>query len=247
MSEQEVNELLESFVRAARFGEAAGFDGIELHGANHYLIHQFFSPRSNHRGDCWGGSAENRMRFPLEVTAAVRRAVSAGMIVGFRINAFESEAGGYSLADAAMLCSRLCEAGVDYVHISMDDFRKRPMREDRDWTASAKQIEFESPIRVLSQVIDGRAAVIASGGIKSLDDARAALSAGATLLAIGRASLIDPEWLSKIGRTNPDAIREQLPATSAQIEADLTIPAPMVRYILSRPSWMPRARGASLN
>jgi 2,4-dienoyl-CoA reductase-like NADH-dependent reductase (Old Yellow Enzyme family) len=241
MSGLEIESLIESFVRAAKLGEAAGFDGIEIHGANHYLIHQFFSPRSNRRNDRWGGDAENRMRFSLELTAAIRRSIKNDMILGYRINPLETEPGGYSLADAAALCSRLCDVEVDYIHISMDDFRKRsPQREDRDWTAPNKAAGLDEPISMLSQAVNGRAAVIASGGIKSLDDAREVLAAGATLLAVGRASLIDPEWLTKLARNEVKAIRQQLPATSAQIETDLTIPAPMVRYILSRPRWMPQ-------
>jgi 2,4-dienoyl-CoA reductase-like NADH-dependent reductase (Old Yellow Enzyme family) len=246
MSSNEVDELLAAFVRSAKLGEEAGFDGIELHGANHYLMHQFFSPRSNQRNDRWGGSAEHRMRFPLELTAAIRRNVSDGIIVGYRVNAFEAEAGGYLIDDAGVLCDRLCEEGLDYVHISMDDFRKAPMREDRDWTASTKRRDLGNPIRVLSDAVNGRAAIVASGGIRSLEDAGAAMDAGATLLAVGRASLIDPEWLAKVGRNDTGAIRERLPATSTQIEEELTIPAPMVRYILSRPSWMPRERSSAV-
>jgi 2,4-dienoyl-CoA reductase-like NADH-dependent reductase (Old Yellow Enzyme family) len=241
MTGEEVEGLIASFVAAAKRGAAAGFDGIELHGANHYLIQQFFSPRSNRRTDRWGGSAEKRMRFPLELTAAVKAAVGEGVFVGYRINALETEDGGYSLDDAALLCSRLCELGVDYIHISMDDFRKRsPMREDRDWTAAVDPVEPANPISALSRAIDGRTAVIASGGIKSLEDAHAALSAGATLLAVGRAALIDPEWLAKLADDDAGAIRRELPATSARIEAELTIPRPMVDYLLSRPQWMPR-------
>ena len=241
MSGQDVDAVIAAFVRAAQLGEAAGFNGIELHGANHYLLHQFFSPRSNQRTDQWGGSAENRMGFPLALTQAVRQAVSASMIVGYRINAFESEAGGYALADAAALCGRLCDVGVDYIHISMDDFRKSPMREDRDWTAPTRQTgQLDNPITALSHAVGERAAVIASGGIKSREAACDALDAGASLLAVGRAALIDPEWLDKLARDDLGAIRRELPATGARIEADLTIPAPMVRYILSRPGWMPR-------
>jgi 2,4-dienoyl-CoA reductase-like NADH-dependent reductase (Old Yellow Enzyme family) len=241
MTGEEVEGLIESFVAAAKRGAAADFHGIELHGANHYLIQQFFSPRSNKRTDRWGGSAENRMRFPLELTAAVKAAVGERMFVGYRINALETEDGGYSLDDAALLCSRLCELGVDYIHISMDDFRKRsPMREDRDWTAVVDPVELANPISALSRAIDGRTAVIASGGVKSLEDAHAALSAGATLVAVGRAALIDPEWLAKLANDDTEAIRRELPATSARIEAELTIPRPMVDYLLSRPRWMPR-------
>lgn len=241
MSDDEVDAVIAAFVRAARLGEAAGFDGIELHGANHYLIHQFFSPRANTRTDKWGGSAEKRMRFPLALTEAMRRAVNSRMIMGYRINAFESEAGGYTVADASVLCGRLCDVGIDYIHISMDDFRKSPQREDRDWTAPASPTTLlDDPISALSHAVGGRAAVIASGGIKSHEDAQDALGAGADLLAVGRAALIDPEWLAKLARDDLDAIRRVLPATGARIETELTIPAPMVEYILSRPRWMPR-------
>jgi 2,4-dienoyl-CoA reductase-like NADH-dependent reductase (Old Yellow Enzyme family) len=246
MSEQEIEDVIDSFVRASRLGEAAGFDGIELHGANHYLIHQFFSPRANHRKDRWGGSTENRMRFPLELVTAVKKAVSSNVIVGYRVNPYESEANGYTLSDAASLCTRLCELGVDYIHISMDDFRKRsPQREDRDWTAPEGEVELENPIVALSRAIGNRAAVIASGGIKSLDDANAALAAGATVLAVGRAALMDPEWITKLSRNETDTIRNQLPATSEEIQSSLTIPAPMVKYLLSRPGWIPRKSKSS--
>jgi 2,4-dienoyl-CoA reductase-like NADH-dependent reductase (Old Yellow Enzyme family) len=246
MSGQEVEDLIEAFASAARRGEKAGFDGIELHGANHYLIQQFFSPRSNNRDDQWGGSAENRMRFPLAVTAAVKAAVSDRMLVGYRVNAFEAEAGGYSLADAAQLCTRLCDIGVDYIHISMDDFRRRsPMREDRDWTVATTEVDLDNPISALAQAIAGRTPVIASGGIKSLDDAHEALRAGATLLAVGRAALIDPEWLVKLERGDLSAIRCEMPATSGRIETELTIPRRMVEFLLSRPQWMPREAEAA--
>ena len=241
MSGQEVEDLIASFVHAAQLGEAAGFDGIELHGGNHYLMHQFFSPRANQRNDRWGGSIENRMRFPLELTRAVRKAVSSNLIVGYRVNPYESEAGGYTLSDATSLCTRLCDLGIDYIHISMDDFRKRSLqREVRDWTVPEVEVELENPIITLSRAVNNRAAVIASGGIKSLDDADDALAAGATVLAIGRAALIDPEWITKLSRNETDSICCQLPATSEEIESSLTIPAPMVEYLLSRPGWIPR-------
>lgn len=237
----EVDDLRQAFVQAARLGEAAGFDGIELHGANHYLLHQFFSPRANRRGDRWGGSLANRARFPLEVVAAVRAALSDRLIVGFRVTPFEAEADGYTLEEASAYCALLAGSGIDYLHISMDDFRKRsPQREDRDWTAADGQQEDRNPITVLAAAVNRRCAVIASGGIKTVRDVRDALEAGADLVAIGRASLIDPEWLAKIEAGDLDAIRERLPATSEQIEAELTIPARMVRYLLSRPGWIPR-------
>src|SRR5262249_49799847 len=76
----------------------AGFDGVEVHGANHYAVHQFFSPRANHRVDNWGGTLSKRMNFPLAVAQAVRDALGPKLIAGFRITPFESEPGGYLAA-----------------------------------------------------------------------------------------------------------------------------------------------------
>ncbi|TYB41069.1 alpha-hydroxy-acid oxidizing protein [Actinomadura chibensis] len=238
----EVSGLLGRFVDAARRGERAGFAGIELHGANHYLIHQFFSPRANRRDDRWGGDRERRMRFPLELTAAVRAALGPRTVLGFRVNPYESEPGGFTLGDAAELSSRLAGTGVDYVHISMDDFRRRsPQREDRDWTTGGGAVREErNPITAIAAAVAGRCAVIASGGVRSADDARAALAAGADLVAVGRAVVIDPEWLGTVRDGGGRPPRSRLPADRDEIESALTLPSRMVTYLLSRPNWVPR-------
>lgn len=241
METEEVEHLLQCFVSAASMAMDAGFDGIELHGGNHYLLHQFFSPRANIRDDKWGGSLDKRMRFALELTAAVRRTIGHRAILGYRVNPVESEAGGYTLKEASQFSSKLCEVGIDYIHISMDDFRKRsPQREDRDWTAPERATDNENPIEVLAKTVGQRAAVVASGGIRTISDANDAMAAGADLLAIGRAALIDPEWITKLAEKSSEPIRRLLPATADRIVSELTMPEPMVKYVLSRPGWLPR-------
>ncbi|WP_301121843.1 alpha-hydroxy-acid oxidizing protein [Mycolicibacterium fortuitum] len=240
----EIDDLITAFGRAAALGVQAGFDGIEIHGANHYLIHQFFSPRANRRDDEWGGDAARRARFPLAVAEAVRSAVGPAVTVGFRVTPFESEAGGYTLDDSALLCDQLAETGVDYVHISMDDFRKNsPQPEDRDWTKSREAVESRNPIAAIATAVAGRSAVVASGGIRELDDATEALGAGADLVAVGRAALIDPEWVDKMKAGQHQSVRTHLPADRHDIETALTIPGQMVKYLLSRPGWIPRIEG----
>lgn len=241
LTDREIHDLIASFGRAASLGVRAGFDGIEIHGANHYLIHQFFSPRANQRTDRWGGSVTERMRFPLAVAQAVRDAVGPEISVGFRITPFESEAGGYTLDDSARLADRLASEGVDYVHISMDNFRRNsPQPEDRDWTKIRERVESRNPIEAIAAAVAGRSAVVASGGIRTLDDAHDALGAGADLVAVGRAALIDPEWIDKLMAGANTQVRTQLPENAADIETTLTIPPRMVRYLLSRPGWIPR-------
>jgi 2,4-dienoyl-CoA reductase-like NADH-dependent reductase (Old Yellow Enzyme family) len=241
LDSSEIAGLLGAFGCAAERAWVAGFDGVELHGANHYLLHQFLSPRANQRDDEWGGSLENRMRFPLAVTAAVRDALGPGVTLGYRINPFESEPGGFTLDDSITLCDRLADEGVDYVHVSMDDFRRNsPQPEDRDWTkAPAKGLD-ENPVRAIANAVGGRCAVVASGGIRVLSDAEEALAAGADLVAVGRAILVDPDWLAKLANPGAGTIRSAMPTTRSQLESALTIPSRMADYLLSRPGWIPQ-------
>src|SRR5262249_56766530 len=90
----EIRELVQHFARSARNAVAGGFDGIELHGAHGYLIHEFLSPRSNRRSDEYGGPLENRMRFCVEVLEAVRAAVGSGVAVGLRLVGDEEQRDG---------------------------------------------------------------------------------------------------------------------------------------------------------
>src|SRR3954465_8976568 len=132
MTANEIESLIASFRKAASLARKAGFDGVEIHGANHYAIHQFFSPRANHRVDKWGGTLSKRMNFPLAVAQAVRDALGPELIAGFRVTPFESEAGGYTLEDAELLCSELAKVGLDYISVSLDDYRmSRPVGETR--------------------------------------------------------------------------------------------------------------------
>jgi 2,4-dienoyl-CoA reductase-like NADH-dependent reductase (Old Yellow Enzyme family) len=105
MTADEVENLIASFRGAASLARKAGFDGVEIHGANHYAVHQFFSPRANHRVDHWGGTLSKRMNFPLAVAQAVRDALGPKLIAGFRVTPFEAEPDGYTLEDAKLLCN----------------------------------------------------------------------------------------------------------------------------------------------
>lgn len=243
MTSDEVERLIASFGHAAALAREAGFDGVEIHGANHYTVHQFFSPRANQRDDHWGGSLAKRMRFPLAVAQAVRDALGPDLIAGYRVTPFEAEADGYKLDDAKQLCSELAKLDLDYISISLDDYRlSRPMSETRVYNKPLddSNAPSESPITALASVVAGRMAIMASGSIKTRADAEGAMRMGADLLAIGRAPIVDPEWLSKVRHGEEVAILAGLPRDDAKIASALDIPAPMVEYLLSRPGWLPR-------
>jgi 2,4-dienoyl-CoA reductase-like NADH-dependent reductase (Old Yellow Enzyme family) len=243
MTADEVENLIASFGKAAALARKAGFDGVEVHGANHYAVHQFFSPRANRRVDRWGGTLAKRMNFPLAVAQAVRDALGPELVAGFRVTPFEAEADGYTLADAKLLCNELARLGLDYISVSLDDYRKsRPTGEARVYNGPVDQsfALAESPITEFARVIAGRSAVMASGGIKTRGDAEGAIGLGADLVAIGRAVVVDPEWLAKVRSKSEASILAGLPRDEREIAGGLSIPPRMVEYLLSRPGWIPR-------
>ena len=243
MTSDEVENLIASFRDAASLARKAGFDGVEIHGANHYAVHQFFSPRANHRADRWGGTLAKRMNFPLAVAQAVRDALGPELIAGFRVTPFEAEADGYTLEDSKLLCNELARLNLDYISASLDDYRmSRPTGEARVYNRPVEQsfIPAESPITQFARVIAGRSAVMASGGIKTCMDAEGAIKLGADLVAIGRAVVVDPEWLSKVRSKREPSILAGLPKDEREISKPLSIPPRMVDYLLSRPGWIPR-------
>ena len=243
MTADEVENLIGRFRDAATLARKAGFDGVEIHGANHYAVHQFFSPRANHRDDHWGGTLSKRMNFPLAVAEAVRDALGPKLVTGFRITPFEAEAGGYTLDDAKLLCRELARLNLDYISVSLDDYRmSRPTGEARvyDRPVEKTPAPAESPITEFARVIAGRSAVMASGGIKTCVDAEGAIKLGADLVAVGRAVVVDPEWLSKVRSKREKAILAGLPNDRLEIARALSIPERMVEYLLSRPGWIPR-------
>jgi 2,4-dienoyl-CoA reductase-like NADH-dependent reductase (Old Yellow Enzyme family) len=243
MTSDEVESLIASFREAASRARKAGFDGVEIHGANHYAVHQFFSPRANHRVDRWGGTLSNRMNFALAVAQAVRDALGPKLIAGFRVTPFEAEADGYTLEDAKLLCNELARLNLDYISVSLDDYRKsRPTGETRVYNGPVEKsyTPAKSPIAEFARVIAGRCAVLASGGIKTCIDAEGAIEMGADLVAVGRAVVVDPEWLSKVRSKSEASILAGLPKDEREIARALSIPPRMVEYLLSRPGWIPR-------
>src|SRR3954470_20932083 len=234
MTGDEVENLIASFRQAASLARKAGFDGVEVHGANHYAVHQFFSPRANHRVDHWGGTLAKRMNFPLAVAQAVRDALGPRLIAGFRVTPFESEPGGYTLEEAKLLCKELARLNLDYISVSLDDYRNsRPTGEARVYNGPVEKIHVpaENPITAFARVIAGRSAVMASGGIKTCIDAEGAISMGADLVAVGRAVVVDPEWFCKVRSNNEASILAGLPKEEPEIAKALSIPPRMVAYL----------------
>lgn len=204
LAEEEIFQLIQSFKEATRRAIAAGFDGVELHGANTYLLQQFFSPHSNRREDQWGGTLENRFKFIDQVVDAVLSAVdeseTKNFIVGYRFSPEEYETPGIRFEDTLFLVDRLADKGLDYLHLSLNDFQRISISENYQ---QAPMIE------LVHQKIAGRVPLIGVGDVQDGKQAQAVLE-NAEAVAVGRALLVDPHWTAKVFANQEDQIRREL-------------------------------------
>ncbi len=186
----EMAEIKSRFVDAARRSHEAGFEVLEVHGAHGYLLHSFLSPISNFRTDDFGGDRVNRMRFPLEVAAAVREAWPADKPLFYRISSTDSvEEGGWQLEDSVAFAHELKARGIDVVDCSSGGIggSATALRIPRE---PGFQVPFAEAIRR-----DADIATMAVGLILTPKQAEAILEAGqADLIAIAREALYDPFW-----------------------------------------------------
>jgi anthraniloyl-CoA monooxygenase len=178
------------FVEAACRAEEAGFDLLEIHAAHGYLLSSFLSPVSNRRTDEYGGSLENRLRFPLEVFDAVRAAWPAGKPVTVRISATDWIEGGNTSDDSVGIARAFVAHGAAGLDVSTGQVGK----EEKPAFGRSYQTPFADRIRQEVAAPAG-VAVIAVGAISSYDDVNSILLAGrADLIALGRTHLYDPQW-----------------------------------------------------
>ena len=186
ISRAEMDALRDAFVASTRRADAAGFDWLELHCAHGYLLASFISPLTNQRTDEYGGSLENRCRYPLEVFRAMRAAWPADKPMSVRISAHDWAPGGNTPADALEIARLFKAAGCDVIDVSSGQTTRdaRPVYGRMYQTPFADRIRNEAGI-----------ATMAVGAISEADHANSIIAAGrADLCAVGRPHLADPAW-----------------------------------------------------
>src|SRR5579859_3188722 len=182
----EMEQIKGEFVAATLAGERAGFDLIELHCAHGYLLSSFISPVSNQRADAYGGSLEARLRYPLEVFAAMRAAWPAAKPMTVRISATDWVPGGITGDDALRIAQAFAAAGADAIDVSTGQVTP----DEQPAFGRSYQTPFSDSIRNKTGI-----ATVAVGVISSYDDVNSIILAGrADLCALGRAHLFDPNW-----------------------------------------------------
>ena len=182
----EMARLRECFVTAAKRAARLGLDGIEIHGAHGYLLHEFLSPLSNQRDDAYGGSLENRMRFPLEVFDAVRAAFPADKPVGIRISATDWMPDGWEIEQSVAFCKAIQARGCSFVDVSsggISPHQKIPLGPGYQvHLAERLHKELTMPVMAVGLITDPEhaEAIVASGQ--------------ADMVALARGLLYNPHW-----------------------------------------------------
>jgi len=186
LDRRDLARLRDAFVAAARRAARLGIDAIQLHGAHGYLLHEFLSPLSNQRGDEYGGSLENRMRFPLEVFDAVREAFPAGRPVTMRVSGTDWAPGGWDVEQTIAFAQALESRGCAAVHVSSGGLTPA----QRIPVGPGYQVPLARAVKEATRI-----PVVAVGLITGFEQAEAIVGTGdADLIALARTVLYDPRW-----------------------------------------------------
>ncbi|MCM3172018.1 MULTISPECIES: NADH-dependent flavin oxidoreductase [unclassified Paenibacillus] len=229
LSHEEVLSIVQAFGDTTRRAIDAGFDGVEIHGAHGFLIQNFWSPATNRRTDQWGGSLENRLRFPFaiieEIKNVKKKHATKPFIIGFRLSPEESsKVDGLRMKDTYDLIDFLVGQDLDYIHASLDNVSSKPMDSQDEKTR----------LELILERANGKVPVMAAGSIRTPDDALKAKELGLPLVAIGQALIMDPNWVEKIVNERESEVVSVLNVSKLD---QLDIPAKLWDAIQAMPGW----------
>ena len=189
LTDKDIKRIIEDFARATEISIKAGYDGIEIHGANNYLLQQFYSGYYNKRTDEWGGNLQKRMKFPLEVVDAcikIREKYNKPeFIIGYRLSPEEPFDDGITMTETLALVKELMKRPLQFIHVSQSKFFQEARRGEGAGTPRLKLIHDE---------LKGKMALIGVGGLLSYDDLSKALDSGyADFIGVGKALMLNKD------------------------------------------------------
>lgn len=201
LTEVEIQELIQRFGRTAEIAKKAGFTGVQIHGAHGYLVSQFLSSRHNQRSDQWGGNAENRRRFVLEVYKEMRRRCGKDFPIAIKLNSADFQKGGFTEEESLDVIRALSEAGIDHIEISggtyeapaMAGKKQQPVK-DSTRRREAYFLEFAEKARAAVKT-----PLMVTGGFRSLAGMSEAISSGAVdFVGLARGFAIEPDLSTRL-------------------------------------------------
>ena len=206
LTNKDVLRIIKDFAYATELSIKAGYDGIEIHAANNFLVQQFYSGYYNKRKDEWGGSLEKRMRFPLEVVDAcckIRDKYNKPeFIIGYRLSPEEPFEDGITMTETLALVRALVKKPIQYIHVSQKNYFQNARRGEGAGTPRLKLIHDE---------IKGKVALIGVGGLFTEKDINKALISGYTeFIGVGRASMINRDLATLLKEGKGDKIEVEV-------------------------------------
>ncbi|PCF42008.1 NADH-dependent flavin oxidoreductase [Staphylococcus delphini] len=197
MTAEEIDQMIKDFGKATSLAIKAGFDGVEIHGANHYIIEQFQSPYYNRRDDKWKELFSLPNAVADEVLRVAKEKGPKDFIVGYRFSPEEAEDPGITMDNTEKLIKHLIEKPLDYLHVSLMNVHSVVRRGEH---------EGKKRVDLILEWMEGRMPLIAIGSVFSADDALSAIDTGVPLIAIGRGLLFDENLISKTKEGREDEI-----------------------------------------
>ena len=226
LTHTEIVQTIDDFAQATKRAILAGFDGVEIHGANLYLIQQFFSPDSNQRHDIWGGTVEKRSRFGLAVVAKVAQIIEKyaekPFLLGYRQSPEEPMNPGITLSESIDFAKKVATLPVDYLHLSLKDGFQTPFANKADQKRVIDYYRAALPVDYPLMV---------AGLLKQPEQVEKIMDAGVTLAALGRELIVEPNWVQKVAGHDLNAIRYAISPSDFEL---LGIPKPLEEWLLTR-------------
>lgn len=220
----QIEVLVARFGHAAAIAEAAGFDGVQIHGAHGYLVSQFLSPLTNLRTDRYGGDLDGRMRFLLEVVREVRRSTGQGFTVAVKLNSADFQRGGFTLEESMQVAEALQAEGIDLLEISGGSYEKPAMMGSEQPTPRASTRAREAFFLEYAEQMRSRVdlPLMVTGGFRSRAGMDEALRSGATdVVGMARPLAIDPDLPGRLVRGESEAATEHHVGVGVRLFDDL--------------------------
>lgn len=195
MTEEEILMAIEKYAKGALVAKESGFAGVQIHGAHGYLVSQFLSPISNRREDRWGGSLENRMRFLIEITRAIREKVGPDFPIGLKLNSADFQKGGFTNEESIAVIERLNSESIDLLEISGGTYERTEMWRNMHEKSAPSTRKREAYFLEYAEQVRAKAKMplLLTGGLRSIEGINGALESGAIdLVGMARPFLINP-------------------------------------------------------
>ncbi|MCB2096949.1 MAG: NADH:flavin oxidoreductase/NADH oxidase family protein [Parvularculaceae bacterium] len=205
LAADEIEDVIQRFAHAASVCKAAGFAGVQAHGAHGYLISEFLNPIANRRTDEWGGSLDNRARLLLRVVAAIRAKVGSGFPVAVKLNSSDFQKGGFAFDECLQVIEWLNEEGIDFLEISGGSYEQPKMMgiegvapaEEQRPSTKAREAYFLQYAEEAARV--AKMPLMVTGGFRSRAAMDGALASGAAdLVGVARPLCVDPDICAKL-------------------------------------------------